>query len=310
MPIEFRDVSFGTLSGLTVTAPARAIIGLIGEKGSGVSELLKLAAGLEQPASGEISAPPERRYAGPQDPVSPSPVDLLALDHSLAKYDAVVCARTCVSLDQLRRSGATVLVASHQENLLERLCDEIWWFHEGRLITKGDPVETLKRYRSHVSGRIESWGATLKPRLAPVSRFGAGTAAIESITLLDSQGTPTATLRSGEEASARITIHFLEDVDDPVLGILLRTRVGLEVYGVNNQIDGLKIGARTTDQSVTVVFRFRCELGAGSYTLTAAAQDPDGRVHDWLEDALAFVVVDDRPTSGVANLHARVSIEA
>jgi len=58
-----------------------------------------------------------------------------------------------------------------------------------------------------------------------------------------------------------------------------------------------------------VLFRFRCELGAGDYTLTAAAQDTDGTIHDWLDDAVGFVVVDDNPASGFVNLHARVSVE-
>ena len=310
MPIEFREVSFGPLTGLNAGAPAHAIIGLIGEKGCGASELLRLAAGVDVPASGEISGPAERRYAGPQDPVSPAPVDLLALDHSLGKYDAVVRARTCVSLDLLRRAGATVMVAAHQEDLLERLCDEIWWMHEGRIVVKGDPAETIKRYRHHVAGRIEAWGATLKQRLDPRNRFGNGTAEIEAIELFNAQGTPSTTLKSGTEASVRITLRFREDLVDPVIGVLVRTRIGLEVYSVNSQIEGLKTGVCTAGQALKVVFQLRCELGAGSYTITAAAQDLDGTVHDWLDDALAFVVVDDRPASGIANLHARVSIEA
>src|SRR4051812_4782620 len=98
MSIDFRDVSYGPLSGLTIAAPSHAIIGLIGEKSSAITEVLQLAAGVENPASGEIVAPENRRYTGPSDAVSPAPVDLLALDHSLAKYDAVVRARTIVSL--------------------------------------------------------------------------------------------------------------------------------------------------------------------------------------------------------------------
>ena len=45
------------------------------------------------------------------------------------------------------------------------------------------------------------------------------------------------------------------------------------------------------------------------YTLTAASHDADGVWHDWMEDALAFSVVDSRYTAGVANLRARVSLE-
>ena len=148
MPIEFRDVSFGPLAGFNAAAPGNCIIGLIGEKGSGASELLQLAAGLEEPAAGTVIGGESRRHAGAQDAVSPAPVDILALDHALAKYDAIVRARTVVSLERLRRTGATILLASHEEPLLERLCDELWWLQEGRLVARGIPrgdSQTLSR---------------------------------------------------------------------------------------------------------------------------------------------------------------------
>ena len=44
-------------------------------------------------------------------------------------------------------------------------------------------------------------------------------------------------------------------------------------------------------------------------TLTLAAQDPDGGYYDWLDDAVAFTVADERGTPGVANLRAKVSLE-
>jgi lipopolysaccharide transport system ATP-binding protein len=56
-----------------------------------------------------------------------------------------------------------------------------------------------------------------------------------------------------------------------------------------------------------ICFTFPCDLCPGEYTLTAASHDPDGVWHDWLEDAVAFAVSDDRYTAGVANLRARVT---
>jgi lipopolysaccharide transport system ATP-binding protein len=58
-----------------------------------------------------------------------------------------------------------------------------------------------------------------------------------------------------------------------------------------------------------VLFSFRCELCPREYTLTAASHDPDGALHEWLDDALAFMVVDSRSTAGVANLRAKVTVE-
>ena len=160
-----------------------------------------------------------------------------------------------------------------------------------------------------MAARIEAWGATLKPRLEPVRRFGTQAAQIEAIELLDATGAATYTWKSGGDVAARVTLRFLEAVAEPVVGVVIRTRIGLEAYAANSRIDGLSLGACEAGQVVRLRFDFRCELGAGNYTLTAAAQDSAGTIHDWLDDAVGFVVVDDRQSTGFVNLHARVALE-
>jgi lipopolysaccharide transport system ATP-binding protein len=89
--------------------------------------------------------------------------------------------------------------------------------------------------------------------------------------------------------------------------MLIRTRIGLNVYGTNTELERLKLGPVEAGDTLEVVFAFRCELCPQEYTLTAASHDPDGVWHDWLEDAVAFSVSDTRYTAGVANLRAQVS---
>jgi hypothetical protein len=93
------------------------------------------------------------------------------------------------------------------------------------------------------------------------------------------------------------------------VGIMIRTRVGFEVFGTNTELERVALGPVKAGESRRVRFEFRCDLCAQDYTLTAASHDPDGVWHDWMEDALAFTVVDSRFTAGVANLRARVTVE-
>ena len=73
MSLEFRSAALAPLSGISVVAPAGVIIGVIGEKASGITELLKLAGGLAQPESGEVVAGPERRYVALGDSLNLAP---------------------------------------------------------------------------------------------------------------------------------------------------------------------------------------------------------------------------------------------
>lgn len=309
MPIEFHNVSAGSLRGLTVSAPAGAIIGVIGGKNSGVSELLKLACGVMQPEQGEVNAGAQRRLIELGEPLNLAPSDVLALDQALATQDALVRTRTLLGLDRLRRAGTTILLASHEDRLLETLCDEVWWLEAGELAAKGDPKETMTRYRRFVADQVRSWGETIPPRLAPSARRGDGMAEVLSIETLGANGKPTIVWKSGEYVSVRATVRFHEAVSEPVIGMLIRTQIGFEVYGTNTEMEQVTVGPRKAGETVTVVFQFLCDLCPQSYTLTLVAHDPDGTAHDWLDDAVAFTVADERGTPGVANLRAKVSVE-
>jgi lipopolysaccharide transport system ATP-binding protein len=311
MAIEFRGVTLAPLADFRAVAPSGAIIGVIGEKGSGVSELLKIAGGADgESATGELVAEPERRYVKLGDPLNLAPASVIALDQALATQDAVVRARTLTGLDRLRRAGTTVFLSSHDEKLLESMCDEVWWLDKGQLAAKGDPQETLEKYRRHVAGRVREWGEKIPPRLAPSFRRGDGRAEVLSIESVGANGQPTIVWKSGEMVHVRATVRFHEAVENPVLGLLIRTQIGFEVYGTNTELERVATGARKAGDAIVVTFSFLCDLCPHSYTLTVASHDPDGTVHDWLDDAIAVTVIDDRPTAGVANLHAKVTVEA
>jgi ABC-type methionine transport system ATPase subunit len=310
MPIEFRNVTAGPLKALTASAPAGAIIGVIGGKNSGVSELLKLASGAIAPEQGEVKAGEQRRLVALGDPLNLAPSDVLALDQALATQDALVRARTLLGLDRLRRAGTTVLLASHEDRLLETLCDEVWWLEAGEIAAKGDPRETMTRYRRFVAEQVRAWGETIAPRLAPSARRGDGKAEVLSIETLGANGNSTIVWKSGEYVSVRATVRFHEAVSEPVIGMLIRTQIGFEVYGTNTELEHVKIGPRKAGETVTVVFQFLCDLCPQPYTLTLVAHDPDGSAHDWLDDAVAVTVADERGTPGVANLRAKVTVEA
>ena len=283
---------------------------MIGEKGSGVTELLEAGRWCDTAA--------ERRGAWPVrnaaivalgDSLNLAPAAVIALDHALATQDAVVRARTLTGLDRLRRGGATVLLASHEDGLLELLCDEVWWLDGGRIAAKGDPKETLRNTAGMSPNECAAWGETIPARLAPAFRHGDGRAELLSIETFGPENKPTIVWKSGDMATVRATVRYNDAVENPVLGLMIRTQVGFEVYGTNTELERIQLGPRAAGDTVTVVFSFLCDLCPRAYTLTMASHDPDGTVHDWLDDAIAVTVTDDRSTAGVANLRAKVTVE-
>lgn len=308
MAIHFHGVDFAPLAGFTASAPDGSIIGVTGLDGSGKSALLKAASGTGRPVNGTVDGPEDRRWIGPGVALNLEPIGLLAIDSALDLQDPLARGKAVAGIEKLRRAGATVLLASHDQALLSRLCDEVWWLDGGKLAAKGDPRDVLPRYNAFVASQWAEWGRSQVEPLNLTARRGDGRAEIVTLETAGEDGQNSLVLRNHAPASIRVKVRYLADVCDPVIGIMIRTRVGMEVYGTNTELEQASPGACRAGDLVGLEFRFVCGLCPGEYTITAASHDPDGTAHDWLDDAVAFSVAADRYTAGVADLRATVSV--
>lgn len=290
MSVVFRECAHGRVGPISAAAPAGYVIGVIGDNGAGKQTLLRLATGELAPGGGTVE-------------ITEKP---LVYYHSLALLDAAERARTALDLESHRRQGGVAFVVSHELDLVEWLSDEVWWMHEGMLTAKGHPRQILDEYRRHTAELVKQQAMGVPRALPPAIRRGDGRAALLLLETRDAGGALASVWRAGEEAQIRIQVRFDAPVEDPVIGILVRTRIGFEVYGTNTELEGLALGPRQAGDTLEVLFRFVCHLCPSEYTVTAASHDKDGVWHDWVEDGVAVAVSDHRYTAGVARLISRV----
>lgn len=306
MSIQLSGACYGPLQQCSVSAPGGAVIGIIGNDGAGQIELLRLATGQARPDSGQALVDESAQLLGPADNLEIGGAQTIAIFHTFALKDAPTRVRALNDIEKQRREGASILLVSHELEFLLDVADEVWWMAQGRIVQQGDPRDVISRYRASISKQLRATAATAE--LHPSLRRGDGRAKIHKLEILDCDGAPAVNLASGEPASVRVSVEFTAPVDDPVIGIMIRTRIGFEVYGTNTELERLKLGPCEAGSRLKVTFEFRCDLCPNEYTITAASHDPDGVWHDWMEDALAFSVADTRYTAGVANLRAKVSV--
>ena len=108
---------------------------------------------------------------------------------------------------------------------------------------KGDPAEVHPELRTACfRTRIDPPELELSAVVAPSMRRGDGRARIVALETLDANGKPTSIWRSGEPACVRVAVRFDAAVEDPVVGIMIRTRIGMEVYGTNTELENVKLG--------------------------------------------------------------------
>lgn len=232
--------------------------------------------------------------------------DILIVDEALSVGDAVFANRCIQRLEELKRRGLTILFVSHDLGLVKRLCDRAIFLHQGRAVLQGSPSDAVNRYVGTVLERGKSDAPEAKLP-GGTFRHGDGASRVEAIRILDESGAQTTALGAGRPAILRVLARAQQALDDVVVGILIRNRLGADVYGTNTRIERVTIGPFSPGEAFSVDFRFDCQLTRGEYTLTVATQYSDGFSQDWIDDAIEFRVADSRDLAGVVNLQTKVT---
>ena len=190
-------------------------------------------------------------------------------------------------------------------DLVKQLSDRAILLLNGRMVIEGKPNDVINRYIGLVLERQQTQAAK-EERVRGSFRHGDGTSEILDVNILNPQGEATTCIPSGEEITIQVKARLHTAQQHPMVGILIRTRIGMDVYGTNTGIEQIDLGRLEAGQELTVNFRLQCWLTPHQYTLTVATQSADGSSHDWLDDAIAFEVIDTRVAAGVAKLRAKI----
>ena len=231
--------------------------------------------------------------------------EILIVDEALAVGDAVFANRCVRKFQELRERKITVLFVSHDLGLVKQLSDRAILLLHGRIAAEGKPSDVINRYIGLVLEKQQPMDKK-DQRIRASFRHGDGASEILEVRLLNSLGESVVSVASGEPITVRMRCRFRQAASHPMVGILIRTRIGMDVYGTNTRIEHAELGDFQAGDELEVDFRIECWLTPQQYTLTVATQNPDGSSHDWLDDAIAFDVVDTRIAAGVANLRAQV----
>ena len=233
--------------------------------------------------------------------------DILIVDEALAVGDAVFANRCIRKFEELREKKTTVLFVSHDLGLVKQLSNRAIFLLNGRMEAEGEPKHVIDKYIGVVLERQKAFQQTDRREHPTASnRHGDGSSEILDVALLDEAGRPCGVVSSGERVTIRIRTVFRQKIDEPMVGILIRNRIGMEIYGTNTRIENVDLGHYDAGEELDIDFQFECWLTPQHYTITVATQYSDGSSHDWLDDVISFEVLARRQAAGVADLRARI----
>ncbi len=223
--------------------------------------------------------------------------DILIVDEALAVGDAYFQAKCMRKIREFRAAGKTLLFVSHDPGAVKSLCDRAYLLHKGKLIQGGKPAEVFNSYNSLIAMKEENpegteLGQALKEAIK--SRSGNQKIQIVDVSMLNQDHRLTDIFTSGEQVQISITCTIHHDVENPTVGILIRDRLGNDIFGTNTHLLSIDTGLFKAGGKRTIAFMMPLNIGAHLYSLTVALHTDETHIHesfDWINDALIFRVI-------------------
>ena len=247
--------------------------------------------------------------------------EILLVDESLAVGDAIFQHRCLRRIQDLQEQGTTVLFVSHDLAAVRALCSRAILLNAGRVVTDGAPLDVLNRYQGIIMEREQAYEAAAESRtgespslvddiVAPLSytyRHGNNGAEILAAELTDAARRPQEIIETGDSLIMRVLVRVKQDLEDPIIGFLIRNRHGINAFGTNTKEHQIEFGLVRQGELLEATFSFDCWLGVDDYSISCAVHSHDGEAYDWVDGTRFFRVTSAYLTEGVANLNATVT---
>lgn len=244
--------------------------------------------------------------------------DILLLDEVFAVGDARF-AQKCIAFLRGYIRSRTVLLVSHDVNIITMLCSRAILMDHGHLIADGSPRVISERYLELCYGEkqnVEVHGTEtadipedcrpgqeliLQPFNTDGRAFGEGGAVIESVEFLAGDGAPLQTVRGGESVRLAIRARALRPLTLPAIGFIVHAPDGQNLFGDTGAPDS--IPQLSEGGVMETVFNFVLpRLANGNYSIGIAVSTgklDEHRIQIWNHNALQFQVQSGLPLQGV-----------
>lgn len=80
--------------------------------------------------------------------------DILIVDEVIAVGDAEFQEKCLEKMRSIAAQGKTVILVSHQLDIVKDLCNRVMWLHKGRLVADGETEAILERYESKAALQV------------------------------------------------------------------------------------------------------------------------------------------------------------
>lgn len=270
--------------------------------------------------------------------------DILVIDEALAVGD-VIFTQKCMRFLRNFKENGTLIFVSHDTHSVASLCQKALWLDRGRPMMYGEAKEVSEAYMqfslqemygetvklesvkgsSHVDSDLDkatkasddssstnfddSTKVTIFDNLDESSGWKTDGARICSVSLSRKGEKDVKVLRGGDVLLLEIFAELAKDMDNPIIGFLVKDRLGQTLFAENTFEHSSALRNAASGDTICGRFEFQLPmLPSGHYSMTVAVAEgtPSQNIqHHWLHDALIFSVVSTKPWLGLMGIPFR-----
>lgn len=235
--------------------------------------------------------------------------EILIVDEALSVGDIRFQQKCLRRIEELKGKN-TILFVSHDLGIISKFCDRCIWINEGELYGDGAPVHITKRYQAFMAdsrtstykenghndshnNQKSTW--EIEPIQPGLDVLGDNQAQVLGISLLDLHNNRVSMVSPGKESKLVIRVQFSTELVSPIIGFMIKDRLGNIVTQSNNAV--LDKGIENTREEIQdFCFQFTIpSLNNGYYTISPAVASgtmEDHVQHCLVHDAVVFQIVD------------------
>lgn len=224
--------------------------------------------------------------------------EVLLVDEVLAVGDASFVPKCLDRINDFRRRKKTILFVSHDLTTVERICDKVAWFKEGKVETIGEPKRVIDAYLQDITEKKEEdFEAEQKEVKEKESgekerrenRWGKREIEIKKVQLKDLQGKVKSVYSPQEGMIIEMDVEARSRIKDFVFGVGIYNSQGICCYGTNTYIeDMIPVSIEGKEK---VLFKIKkLNLINGTYYMDVATHKRNGYPYDYHRNLYSFMI--------------------
>jgi len=263
--------------------------------------------------------------------------DILIVDEALSVGDVKFQAKCFDRLRQLKENGTSILLVTHSSEQVVSHCTAALLLNKGKQIELGEPKRVVNRYMDLLFGKDSNQAKDQTTEIAALAqqasnielsytsdvfasrigynpheyRWGDRKALILDYKLLADGELYPAAVSTGQKIDLSIAVKFFASIFRPILGVTIKTKEGITVYGANSetlrQSDLSNAGAENT--SIEMKISFLCDLAYGDYFVSLGLASKNGEEvipHDRRYDSIHLQVRPNNTFFGLIDMKMRM----